>query len=170
MPNEIQPLETRSAGQGLATCANMLMTFVIGQSFLSMLCTMQVLPSLLFCWPQHHDILVSDCKTHEDPPDNPLSRARSVLLIALPPLLCWQQSDPTLHVQYGIMLFFAAWCVIMTLYIILCLPETKGVPIEEIVVVWRKHWLWKRCVAPAAVDMNGGEHERNEGSQPSVPV
>ena len=62
------------------------------------------------------------------------------------------------------MLFFAAWCVIMTLYIILCLPETKGVPIEEIVVVWRKHWLWKRCVTPAAVDMNGGEHQRNKGA------
>ena len=28
--------------QGLATSANMLLTFVIGQSFLSMLCTMQV--------------------------------------------------------------------------------------------------------------------------------
>ena len=55
------------------------------------------------------------------------------------------------------MLFFAAWCLIMTLYIILCLPETKGVPIEEIVVVWRKHWLWKHFVQPAAIDMNGGE-------------
>ncbi|CAL5224139.1 g6772 [Coccomyxa viridis] len=98
VPNEIQPLETRSAGQSLATSANMLLTFVIGQSFLSMLCTM----------------------------------------------------------QYGIMLFFAAWCLIMTLYIILCLPETKGVPIEEIVVVWRKHWLWKHFVQPAAIDMNGG--------------
>ena len=31
--------------QGLATCTNMLLTFVIGQSFLSMLCTMQVLSS-----------------------------------------------------------------------------------------------------------------------------
>lgn len=58
--------------------------------------------------------------------------------------------------QYGIMLFFAAWCLIMTAYVILCLPETKGVPIEEIVVVWRKHWLWKRFVQPAAVDLNGG--------------
>ena len=58
--------------------------------------------------------------------------------------------------QYGIMLFFAAWCLIMTLYIILCLPETKGVPIEEIVVVWRKHWLWKRFVEPAASEQNGG--------------
>ncbi len=75
-------------------------------------------------------------------------------------LSCLQQCNSTLHVQYGIMLFFAAWCVIMTLYIILCLPETKGVPIEEILVVWRKHWLWKRCVAPAAADTNGGEHQK----------
>ena len=61
-----------------------------------------------------------------------------------------------MRAQYGIMLFFAAWCLIMTVYVILCLPETKGVPIEEIVVVWRKHWLWKRFVEPAAIDVNGG--------------
>ena len=36
--------------QGLATCTNMLLTFVIGQSFLSMLCTMQVVSS---CNPFH---------------------------------------------------------------------------------------------------------------------
>ena len=42
--------------------------------------------------------------------------------------------------QFGIFLFFAAWCLVMTLFVIFLLPETKGVPIEEMVVVWRKHW------------------------------
>jgi hypothetical protein len=45
VPSEIQPLETRSAGQGLTVAVNFLFTFVIGQCFLSMLCAMQVCPA-----------------------------------------------------------------------------------------------------------------------------
>jgi hypothetical protein len=41
VPSEIQPLETRSAGQGLTVAVNFLFTFVIGQTFLSMLCAFQ---------------------------------------------------------------------------------------------------------------------------------
>lgn len=41
IPSEIHPLETRSAGQGINVTVNLLFTFVIGQCFLSMLCTMQ---------------------------------------------------------------------------------------------------------------------------------
>lgn len=40
-PTEIQPLETRAAGAGINTAQNMLFTFVIGQSFTTMLCTME---------------------------------------------------------------------------------------------------------------------------------
>jgi len=40
-PTEIQPLETRAAGAGINTAQNMLFTFVIGQSFTTMLCSMQ---------------------------------------------------------------------------------------------------------------------------------
>ena len=47
LPSEIQPLETRSAGQGLTVAVNFLFTFLIGQSFLSMLCAFQVNP---FCY------------------------------------------------------------------------------------------------------------------------
>ncbi|TKY51134.1 Sugar transport protein 13 [Spatholobus suberectus] len=38
IPSEIFPLETRSAGQSVAVCVNLLSTFVIAQAFLSMLC------------------------------------------------------------------------------------------------------------------------------------
>jgi sugar porter (SP) family MFS transporter len=41
VPSEIHPLETRSAGQGINVAVNLLFTFLIGQSFLSMLCTME---------------------------------------------------------------------------------------------------------------------------------
>lgn len=43
-PSEIQPLETRSAGQGIATLVNLLFSFIIGQTYLSMLCAMKVTP------------------------------------------------------------------------------------------------------------------------------
>ncbi|XP_054806541.1 sugar transport protein 7-like [Prosopis cineraria] len=48
--------------------------------------------------------------------------------------------------RYGIFLFFAGWITIMTIVVFLFLPETKGVPIEEMVFLWRKHWFWKRIV------------------------
>lgn len=48
LPSEIQPLETRSAGQGLTVAVNFLFTFLIGQSFLSMLCAFQVSPLPLY--------------------------------------------------------------------------------------------------------------------------
>lgn len=38
IPSEIFPLETRSAGQSVTVCVNMLFTFIIAQAFLSMLC------------------------------------------------------------------------------------------------------------------------------------
>jgi hypothetical protein len=41
VPSEIQPLETRAAGTAINTFVNLLMTFVVGQTFLSMLCAMK---------------------------------------------------------------------------------------------------------------------------------
>ncbi|KAJ0881680.1 putative major facilitator, sugar transporter, major facilitator superfamily [Helianthus annuus] len=52
------------------------------------------------------------------------------------------------HLKYGIFLLFAALIVIMTCFIYFLLPETKQVPIEEIHLLWRKHWLWKHYCAP----------------------
>ena len=49
------------------------------------------------------------------------------------------------HMQAGIFFFFAAWVLIMFLFAIFLLPETKGVPIDEMTErVWKKHWYWKK--------------------------
>ncbi|CAN6180600.1 unnamed protein product [Urochloa humidicola] len=45
-----------------------------------------------------------------------------------------------------IFFFFGAWIVVMGTFVLVLLPETKGVPIDEMVDrVWRRHWFWKRC-------------------------
>ena len=41
VPSEVQPLETRAAGTAINTAVNFLMTFIMGQCFLSMLCGME---------------------------------------------------------------------------------------------------------------------------------
>ncbi|KAJ6911033.1 sugar transport protein 8-like [Populus alba x Populus x berolinensis] len=49
------------------------------------------------------------------------------------------------HLKAGIFFFFAAWIVVMGLFALFLLPETKGVPVDEMVDrVWKQHWFWKR--------------------------
>ncbi|CAA0813469.1 Sugar transport protein 7 [Striga hermonthica] len=48
--------------------------------------------------------------------------------------------------KFGIFLFFAGWITIMTVFVYFFLPETKGVPIEEMVFLWKKHWFWRKVV------------------------
>ncbi|THU59244.1 hypothetical protein C4D60_Mb07t00100 [Musa balbisiana] len=87
IPSETFPMETRSAGQSVTVCVNLLFTFVIAQAFLSMLC----------------------------------------------------------HLKYGIFAFFSGWVVVMSVFVLFFLPETKNVPIEEMTEkVWKQHWFWKR--------------------------
>ncbi|KAE8663464.1 Sugar transport protein 13 [Hibiscus syriacus] len=87
IPSETFPLETRSAGQSVTVCVNLLFTFVIAQAFLSMLC----------------------------------------------------------HFKYGIFLFFSGWVVVMSIFTLFLIPETKNIPIEEMTErVWKQHWFWKR--------------------------
>ncbi|CAN6457779.1 unnamed protein product [Victoria cruziana] len=50
------------------------------------------------------------------------------------------------HFKFGLFFFFAGWVLIMTTFIFFLLPETKNIPIEEMVLVWRKHWFWKRIL------------------------
>ncbi|CAL0327817.1 unnamed protein product [Lupinus luteus] len=50
--------------------------------------------------------------------------------------------------KFGIFLFFSGWIIIMTIFVILFLPETKGIPIEEMASMWRRHWFWKRILLP----------------------
>ncbi|KAG6471016.1 sugar transport protein MST3-like [Zingiber officinale] len=49
--------------------------------------------------------------------------------------------------KFGIFYFFCGWVVIMTVFIALFLPETKNVPIEEMVLVWKGHWFWSRFIS-----------------------
>uniref|UniRef100_A0A0A9AWT9 Major facilitator superfamily (MFS) profile domain-containing protein n=1 Tax=Arundo donax TaxID=35708 RepID=A0A0A9AWT9_ARUDO len=46
----------------------------------------------------------------------------------------------------GIFFFFAAWLVVMTSFVYILLPETKGQPIEQVGKLWEDHWFWKRFV------------------------
>ncbi|WZZ74744.1 hypothetical protein YC2023_086114 [Brassica napus] len=87
IPSEVFPLETRSAGQSVTVCVNLLFTFIIAQAFLLMLC----------------------------------------------------------HFKFGIFIFFSSWVLVMTLFVMFLLPETKNIPIEEMRErVWKKHWFWTR--------------------------
>ncbi|KAG9452262.1 hypothetical protein H6P81_005166 [Aristolochia fimbriata] len=53
------------------------------------------------------------------------------------------------HFRWGIFLFFGGWVVVMTGFVHLLLPETKGTPIEQMEGVWMDHWFWKRFVIAA---------------------
>jgi hypothetical protein len=101
VPSEVFSLEIRSAGQSIAVCVNMTLTFIIGQAFLSMLCTL----------------------------------------------------------KFGLFYFFAGWMFVMTAFIALFLPETKGVAIEEMHLVWSQHWFWGKYV-----NGGGGGGSRRGGS------
>ncbi|KAG6557087.1 hypothetical protein Mapa_001014 [Marchantia paleacea] len=90
IPSEIFPMEVRSAGQSLAIATNLVFTFAIGQSLLTMLCVF----------------------------------------------------------EYGLFFFFAGWVFLMTVFVGLLMPETKGVPIEDISPLFRNHWIWKRLIPP----------------------
>ncbi|XP_061369356.1 sugar carrier protein C-like [Gastrolobium bilobum] len=48
------------------------------------------------------------------------------------------------HLKFGLFIFFGFFVVIMTTFIYKLFPETKGVPIEEMAVVWQKHPVWRK--------------------------
>jgi len=48
--------------------------------------------------------------------------------------------------EYGTYIFFAFWVFCMTVYALGFLPETKGVPIEEMGILWRRHWFWSKII------------------------
>lgn len=49
------------------------------------------------------------------------------------------------HLNCFIFVFFSAWVIIMSLFVLFFLPETTKVPIEEMTErVWKQHWFWKR--------------------------
>ncbi|KAL7160198.1 hypothetical protein ABFS83_01G077400 [Erythranthe nasuta] len=52
------------------------------------------------------------------------------------PMLC--------HMKFGLFIFFAVFVFVMTFFIYFYLPETKGIPIEEMSRIWKAHPVWKR--------------------------
>ncbi|KAK7281468.1 hypothetical protein RIF29_09495 [Crotalaria pallida] len=69
------------------------------------------------------------------------------------------------HMKFGLFFFFAAFVVIMTLFIGFFLPETKNIPIEEISRVWKLHWFWTKIV-PNDNDLGNYNHMSNQKSIP----
>ncbi|KAJ9563029.1 hypothetical protein OSB04_008189 [Centaurea solstitialis] len=65
------------------------------------------------------------------------------------------------HLKFGLFLFFAFWVIVMTIFIYVFLPETKNIPIDEMVVVWKNHWFWSRFMVdveyPNGIEMRKGE-------------
>ena len=51
--------------------------------------------------------------------------------------------------QYGVFLFFAGCVAAMTAFVYWLVPETKGVPMEEIYTVYAKHPFWGRIIGGA---------------------
>ncbi|MED6131456.1 species-specific tRNA processing [Stylosanthes scabra] len=51
------------------------------------------------------------------------------------------------HMKFGLFIFFAFFVVVMTLFVFFMVPETKGIPIEEMGKVWRAHPYWSKFVA-----------------------
>lgn len=48
--------------------------------------------------------------------------------------------------KYGIFLFFSGWLLIMGLFTLFLIPETKSIALDRMVSVWQKHWFWSSCV------------------------
>ncbi|KAA8522342.1 hypothetical protein F0562_013297 [Nyssa sinensis] len=61
--------------------------------------------------------------------------------------------------KFGLFMFFGAFVLIMTIFIKLFLPETKGIPIEEMTSVWREHWYWKRFVPDSEPSIQMGKRD-----------
>ncbi|RYR05885.1 hypothetical protein Ahy_B06g085705 isoform A [Arachis hypogaea] len=58
------------------------------------------------------------------------------------------------HMKFGLFIFFAFFVLVMSGFIHKFLPETKGVPIEEMSVVWQNHSFWKKFVKSASEEAN----------------
>ncbi|KAM7255363.1 hypothetical protein ACFE04_020604 [Oxalis oulophora] len=71
------------------------------------------------------------------------------------------------HMKFGLFLFFAFFVLIMTIFVYFFIPETKGIPIEEMSRVWRQHWYWSRFVSDEDFP-NGKSLEMNKGGVKNV--
>ncbi|GAV67431.1 Sugar_tr domain-containing protein [Cephalotus follicularis] len=68
------------------------------------------------------------------------------------------------HLKFGLFLFFAFFVVLMSIFVFLFLPETKGIPIEEMARVWKTHWFWSRFVTEEDFPVGSLEMGKGGGS------
>ena len=52
--------------------------------------------------------------------------------------------------RFGTFFLFAGFVLLMTIFVTLCVPETKGVPIEELNEIIMQKVGKGRCIRPAA--------------------
>lgn len=52
--------------------------------------------------------------------------------------------------QFGVFIFFAAFCIMAFLFTLFLIPETKGVPVERVQILMARHPLWKNVMGDAA--------------------
>ncbi|KAI9126674.1 hypothetical protein K1719_002270 [Acacia pycnantha] len=50
------------------------------------------------------------------------------------------------HLKFGLFIFFGCFVVIMTTFVYKLVPETKGIPIEDMSRIWDDHPFWGRYV------------------------
>lgn len=62
------------------------------------------------------------------------------------------------HMKFVLFYFFAVMVLIMTIFIYFLLPETKGVPIEEMGRVWKDHKIWGKF----SQERDGGEGDDDD--------
>ncbi|KAG6548939.1 hypothetical protein Mapa_009707 [Marchantia paleacea] len=58
------------------------------------------------------------------------------------------------HMRWGTFFFFAGTLFIMVSFTTFLVPETKGVPLEDMKQIWSRHWYWKKFVPKEDVDTN----------------
>ncbi|CAO2151332.1 unnamed protein product [Urochloa humidicola] len=70
------------------------------------------------------------------------------------------------RMKAGLFFFFARWIVVMTGFVYWFLPETKGMPIEQVGKVWREHWFGKRAVGVDELQLQeSGSCEKEKSDQ-----
>ncbi|KAL6650824.1 hypothetical protein ACP70R_009749 [Stipagrostis hirtigluma subsp. patula] len=55
--------------------------------------------------------------------------------------------------KYATFLFYVGWLLIMTAFVAAFLPETKGVPLEAMRLVWAGHWYWRMFIGDTKLEV-----------------
>eukprot|EP00250_Pteridium_aquilinum_P021888 c25257_g1_i2 orf=997-2514(+) len=50
--------------------------------------------------------------------------------------------------KFGVFFFFAGWVLVIAIFTIFFLPETKRASINKMETIWQNHWFWKQIVPP----------------------